>query len=186
MTAALFDWDDDILGDDFDGVSGGGIDSRAWTGLEPTWWEQQGVGATRADHWADCWEGWKADKIDRLKALAMLWGPPVPCRPANIRKGWTVYDGHVAARGEDWTFGRAILSTIGILLGRRWRQVDVDRDEVRCRRLRAETGKVHFRDAGFDMGHWDYRTTYGGWACMCLDLHRGCRVDIFSDGDSSL
>jgi hypothetical protein len=163
------------------------IDSRSWTGLEPTWWEEQGVGATRADDWADRWCDWREDKIQRLKALAMLWGPAVPARPiGSWRRGWSIYDGHVTARGEEWTFGRALRATIGILLFRVWGEIDAEGDRQRCARIREQTGRRVFHDLGLDLGHWDYRDEYGGWSCMMLQLYRGCRVEIFSDGDSSL
>lgn len=169
------------------------VDSRAWTGLEPTWWEAQGIG-TRADAWADRWGAWKHERLDELKALATIWGYCIPNRPRDPRKGWTVFDGMQSDRGGDWTFLRAVKATIAILLGRRYRDSHRERDWARWKARRANPRfiasqwihpEIHM-PISVEMAHWDYRGAPGGWSSMVLYLHPGCRVSIFSDGDSSL
>lgn len=148
------------------------VDSRSWTGLEPTWWEEQGVGATRVDDWADRWEVRSRGLWHACKAIAMLWWPQVPNRRnGGWQRGWSVYDGYVSGRGEEWSLWRALLATLAIILGRFWRDSDEQRLGFRC---------------GLDLGHWDYGRTYGGWDCMVLNLYPRCRVTIESDGDWEL
>lgn len=143
------------------------IDSRDWTGLEPTWWEEE-AGLTRFDDWCDRWEMWKHDRRHELKALRALWFIPIRSRPRDSRKGWTIYDGHVSNRDEEWTFWRSLLATVAILFQRRHGQRQVDR---------------YGFQPSFDLAYWDSRSTYGGYEIMCLWLYPRCRVSIFSGGE---
>ena len=107
------------------------------------------------------WERWEYQREalrERWAALRMLWGKP-------IRDRW---EGSIRARGEEWTFWRAVKATIGIILDRRHTDAH---------------GKSWL---GMDMGHWDYRSGGCGgcsWSAMVLQLHAWCRIEILSDSD---
>lgn len=184
--------DDMIFGPD-ERMTGSGtrIDSRAWTGLEPTWCED--YGGTRADAWANSFAEWKYSRVLELKALAALWGPAVPHRARNCRKGWNVYDGHVSNRDEEWTFFRAVWATGAIITRRCWGQRQIDRARERFERrknnLRWDGERWEYWSAypsGRQMSYWDSwggASSYGHYA---IELYPGCRISIYHDGESGL
>lgn len=143
------------------------IDSRSWTGLAPSWGEEFGM--SRAEAWLFSVSERHGRAREAAKALLMIWGPAVPNRPRG--RFWTVYDGFQTQRGGDWSFCRALVSTVAILTHRRWTQRQIDRDGPK---------------STYDMGHWGYRNDGLGWSCRILNLYPRWRVSIDFDGDSYL
>lgn len=111
----------------------------------------------------------------RWAALRMLWGRPIKSKPRDRQKGWTIYDGHVRNRDEDWTVWRGIAATVALIINRRQGQRQVDQH-------RSRTGKLYV--PSFDLGYWDNR--YDGYGCSygCLRLYPGWRVEVASEGES--
>jgi hypothetical protein len=107
----------------------------------------------------------RIDLLERSAALRMLWGPVIRHRARDARKGWTVYDGHERDRGEEWTFWRAIIATVAILISRRHRDKDFPSDS-------------------WDLGYWDSHSDGYGYSFGYLHLWRGARVEIGRDGES--
>lgn len=134
------------------------------------------IGMTREDlRWLR-WENERDDLRHRWRALRAIW-----CKPV-LADDW--YDKTIKrdARGDDWTLGRAVKATIGILLNRRWTdKVKRKAEEKRKKSLRKSWGFY-----GYGMAFWDNHRTYGGYAVMVVWLYPGCRVSIFSDGECNL
>jgi len=154
------------------------VDSSTWTGLPShvrpaagPWGDMM----TEAQDAAMCRDLMRYDRLQRWRALRMLWGPAIRNRAKDSRKGWTVYDGHVRHRGDDWTLWRAVRSSVAILANRMHGQAQIDRH-------RSRTGKLYI--PSHDMGHWDSHSDGYGYSSMCLQLYPACRIEIFSDGES--
>lgn len=114
-----------------------------------------------------------------LRAIVALWGRPIRNEPRDRRKGWTIYDGHVRNRDEEWTIWRALVCTIAILLARRWSD-DAEtawmwrHGKASCW---ADTRRLAFFDA---------HDIYGGYEITRVELAPGCRFSVFSDGEMNL
>lgn len=128
-------------------------------------------GMTDQDHKDLYRELRRLDRYHRWRALKALWLPPVK---EDVGRGkQRTRD----ARDDDWTFWRAVLATVGLVFDRHWTDKAEDRHKAR-------TGKRYVES--YDMAYWDAHDTYGGYDVMVLWLYPGCRVSIFSDGESFL
>jgi hypothetical protein len=167
------------------------IDSSAWTGrfwhIEDATEDDMHDGVPPAIYRQIAEDQAAEERQQARKALVTLWGPPIKDRPADPRKGWTIYDGYIRARGDDWTIWRAIVATFAIITGRRWGQRQAAAADRACARWQLDRSKPtpRHRDS-FDLGHWDYDRDGYGWSAMQLHLYPWARVDIFSDGESSM
>lgn len=145
------------------------VDTSTWTGLPSSVRKTPGPYGdflTEAQDAEFLRDVMRERRRELLGALVMLWGPVIRNRPRDARTGWTVYDGHKRARGEEWTIWRAVVATAAILLGRHHNE------------------DVHGWGDSWDMGHWDSRSDGYGWSAMICNLHPRCRVSVFSDGES--
>lgn len=142
------------------------VDSSDWTGLPSTVRPAEGPYGefmSEADD-AEMYAGERRQQLlDRLNGILMLWGPAIRNRPG---KNWTIYDGYIRQRGDEWTLWRAVRATMAIILNR-------------------HHGDAHGRRLdNWDMGHWDAGTAGNGYSsAMVCWLYPRCRFQIFSDGD---
>lgn len=120
------------------------------------------------------WEDEREMLSHRWRALKALWLKPVVDQRATQRRTDGVICYH-ADRDEEWTLAGAFLTTVAIIIDRRWGQRDVER-------YKARTGCSFV--FGKSMCFWDSRATYGGYEVMICDLYPGVRYSIFSDGES--
>lgn len=97
--------------------------------------------------------------VQRFRALKALWLKPVVDR---VRRDGVVE--HRDGRGDDWTVWRAIKATIGVAF-----DLQHSCDEYR---------------GSMDMAFWDSVSVYGGWESTCLSLYPGCKIRIYTDGDT--
>lgn len=111
----------------------------------------------------------RADRYHRWRAFCALWLPPVT---EDVGRG-KIYTRD--SQGDDWTFWRAVQASIGLMLDRRWTDRAEDGHKTR-------TGARYV--CGHDMAFWDAHDTYGGYDVMVLWLYPGCRVSVFSDGET--
>lgn len=144
------------------------VDSSDWTGLPSSVRPAEGPYGefmSEADDAAMYADECRRRLLDRIDALRMLWGPAIRNRPWK-QKDWTVYDGYMRHRGEEWTFWRGVGATVAIILNR-------------------YHGDAHGRCLdSLDLGHWDASTAGNGYSsAMVCWLFPRCRFQIFSDGD---
>lgn len=116
------------------------------------------------------------DREQRWAALRMLWGRPIVNLWSTQRRTDGVID-FVRNRDEEWTLWRGIVATVALILNRRHGQREVERH-------RATTGRLYIPH--HDLGFWDSRADSGGYSFGYLHLYPGCRVEVGSDGESSL
>lgn len=119
----------------------------------------------------------RQDYAERWAALRALWGPAIRNEPRDRRLGWTIYDGHVRARDEEWTLLRALSATVGIVLGLRW-------GDAEDRRWERRHGQSAVWAPCYDLAFWDSRSDGYGYSSMQLHLRAWFHVEIFSDGES--
>lgn len=141
------------------------IDSSDWTGLPSTVRQAEGPygefmsEADDAEMYAD---ERRQRLLERIAAIRMLWGPAIRNRPSA---NWTIYDGHIRQRGDEWTFWRSVRVTVAVILNR-------------------YHGDAHGRCLdSLDMGYWDAGTSGGYSSAMVCWLYPRFRFQIFSDGD---
>ncbi|SFP62469.1 hypothetical protein [Sphingomonas rubra] len=111
-----------------------------------------------------------------LRGIVALWAPAIKDRPRDSRKGWTIYDGYVRNRDEEWTLWGAIVCTVAILLGRRWHDQAIKRWEKRY-------GKSWAWAPTPDLAYFDARSTGSGYDITRVQGAPGCRFSVFSDGE---
>lgn len=119
------------------------------------------------------WEEHRYMLSMRWRALKALWLKPV----VNDWQTRSRTDGVICYRDnrdEEWSPPNALLATIGLVLGRRWR----DDDE---QRFKARTGSPYIH--GKSVCYWDSVDTYGGYEVMVCQLYPRARISIFSDGE---
>lgn len=133
-------------------------------------WNADDCGLTPDDYRQLAWEIEREYARQRFKAIRAMWGAPVKSRPARAAKGWTIYDGYVRNRDDDWTFWRGIRATIGCLLGI-------------TPRLDPATGNWVRSWLSLSMAYWDAHSTYGGYTIERLQLHGWFGVELFNDGE---
>ncbi|UYY60132.1 hypothetical protein [Sphingomonas sp. S2-65] len=138
----------------------------------------------KADDWDDLTPEFKREMLRELRgydrqqrwaAFRMLWGPAIKDRPLDCRKGWTVYDGYVRQRGEEWTFWRALVASGSLLINRRHTQRQVDRHIAR-------TGRSYI--PSLELGFWDSRSDGYGYSYAYLHLYPWGRISVGTDGES--
>lgn len=122
---------------------------------------------------------WRYHRRQELRGIVALWARPIKSPPRDRRKGWTIYDGYIRNRDEEWTVWRAIVCTVAILLGRRW-------SDAAAARWSRRYGKSDcWADRPY-LAHFDAHDTYGGWEIWRVQMAPSYRFEVFSDAEVSL
>lgn len=118
------------------------------------------------------WLLWELEReriLARWKAIKALWGKPklakYPCQFVTFER----------ARGDEWSFWRAVRATIGLAFDLEWTD-----DMARKARQRGRCS------TGMDLAYWDNRSVYGGYSVWVVWLYPGFRISMFNDGETFL